>query len=188
MYQTFIFYIIVILIYTARPERPQELLQVSHCLLLILALFLLFYWIIRKRCRRLQSNRSLSDDRLPGLYDRLQMQLQIGAIIVFSGMVYGADLGALIELLPLVKRSEGLNNLLGLGVFFLLQIIIWSESHRYFAERILLINQSLPGLHQGPAAFCFRSGGSLAEYSFHHRYFQHLSAPSPAAGTFAPFR
>ncbi|MCD6532581.1 MAG: M48 family metalloprotease [Deltaproteobacteria bacterium] len=139
MYQTFIFYIIVILIYTARPERPQELLQVSHCLLLILALFLLFYWIIRKRCRRLQSNRSLSDDRLPGLYDRLQMQLQIGAIIVFSGMVYGADLGALIELLPLVKRSEGLNNLLGLGVFFLLQIIIWSESHRYFAERILLI-------------------------------------------------
>ena len=140
MYQTFIFYIIVILVYTARPERPPELLQVSHCLPLILALFLLFYWVVRKRCRRLsQKNRSLSDNRLPGLYDRLQMQLQIGAIIVFSGMVYGANLGALIELLPLVKRSEGLNNLLGLGVFFLLQIIIWSESHRYFAERILLI-------------------------------------------------
>ncbi|MEA3333850.1 MAG: M48 family metallopeptidase, partial [Pseudomonadota bacterium] len=140
MYQTFIFYIIVILIYTARPERSQELLQVNHCLPLILALTIIFFWLVRKRCQRLsQKGRHVSDDQLPIIYDRLQMQLQIGALIVFSGMVYGADLGAMIELLPLVKRSEGLNNLLGLGVFFLLQIIIWQESHRYFAERILLI-------------------------------------------------
>ncbi len=140
MYQTFIFYIIVILIYTARPGRAPELLQESYCLPLISALFLLFFWLVRKRCRRLsQKAPYVSNDQLPTLYDRLQMQLQIGAIIVFAGMVYGADLGALIELLPLIKRSEGLNNLLGLGVFFLLQIIIWSESHRYFAERILLI-------------------------------------------------
>ena len=139
MYQTFIFYIIVILVYTARPERPQELLQTSYCLPLILALFLLFFGLVRKRCQRLSQKRYLSDDQLPALYDRLQTQLQIGAIIFFFGMVYGADLGALIELLPLVKRSEGLNNLLGLSIFFLLQIIIWRESHRYFAERILLI-------------------------------------------------
>ena len=139
MYQTFIFYIIVILVYTARPERPQELLQTSYCLPLILALFLLFFGLVRKRCQRLSQKRYLSDDQLPALYDRLQTQLQIGAIIFFFGMVYGADLGALIELLPLVKKSEGLNNLLGLSIFFLLQIIIWRESHRYFAERILLI-------------------------------------------------
>lgn len=140
MYQAFIFYIVVILIYTARPERPPELLQVSHCLPLILALLLLFFWLVRKRCRRLsQRAQHLSDEQLPALYDRLQMQLQIGAVIIFSGMVYGADLGALLELLPLVKKSEGINNLLGLSVFFLLQIVIWSEGHRYFAERILLI-------------------------------------------------
>ncbi len=140
MYQTFIFYIIVILIYTARPERPLELLQPGSSLSLTLALFLLFFWLVRKRCRRLnQRARYLNDQQLPTLYDRLQMQLQIGAIIIFSGLVFGADLGSLIKLLPLVSKSEGLNNLLGLSIFFLLQTIIWQESHRYFAERILLI-------------------------------------------------
>ena len=140
MYQTFIFYIIVILIYTARPEQPPELLQPGSSLALILALFLLFYWLVHKRCRRLsQRARHLSDEQLPALYDRLQMQLQIGAIIFFAGMVYGADLGPLIELMPLISHSEGLNNLLGLSIFFLLQIIVWQESHHYFAERILLI-------------------------------------------------
>ncbi len=140
MYQTFIFYIVVILIYTARPEQPLELLQPGSSLSLILALLLLFFWLVRKRCQRLsQRTRYLNDQQLPALYDRLQMQLQIGAIIIFSGMVYGADLGSLIKLLPLVSKSEGLNNLLGLSIFFLLQIIIWQESHHYFAERILLI-------------------------------------------------
>jgi len=38
MYQTFIFSILVILVYTARPEQPPELLQESHYLPLILAL------------------------------------------------------------------------------------------------------------------------------------------------------
>ena len=140
MYQTFIFYIIVIIIYTARPEQPQELLQTDHSLGLILALLLLFFWLVRKGCRRLSRNaHQLSDAQLPTLYDRLQMQLQIGAIIIFAGMVYGADLGPLIELLPLASNSEGINNLLGLSIFLLLQIIIWRESHDYFAERILLI-------------------------------------------------
>ena len=140
MYQTLIFYIIVILIYTARPEQPQELLQPGHSLALILALGVFFFWLVHKRCRRLsQKAHQLSDTQLPTLYDRLQMQLQIGAIIIFAGMVYGADLGPLIELLPLVSKSEGFNNLLGLSVFFLLQIFIWRESHNYFAERILLI-------------------------------------------------
>ncbi len=140
MYQTFIFYIIVILIYTARPGHRPELLQPGHSLGLIMALLLLFFWVVRMRCRRLSQNAvKLSDTQLPTLYDRLQMQLQIGAIIVFAGMVYGADLGLLIELLPLAGKSEGFNNFLGLSVFFLLQIFIWRESHHYFSERILLI-------------------------------------------------
>ncbi len=140
MYQTFIFYIIVILIYTCRPELPQEISQKGFNLGLILVLLLLFFWLVRKACRHLNQNViHLSDAQLPTFYDRLQMRLQIGAIITFAGMVYGADLGNLIEILPLASSSEGINNLLGLSVFFLLQVIIWQQSHNYFAERIILI-------------------------------------------------
>ncbi len=140
MYQTFIFYIIVILIYTTRPELPQKTLQTGPSLGLILALLLLFFWLVRKACRRLNQNAiHLSDAKLTPLYDRLQMRLQIGAIIIFAGMVYGADLGKMVEILPLSNKSEGINNLFGLSIFFLLQVIIWRESHNYFAERISLI-------------------------------------------------
>ena len=140
MYQIFIFYIIVILIYTTRPGQQSEFLSTNYNLGLIIAILLLFSWLVHKRCQRLNRKAlQLSDAQLPALYDSLQMQLQIGAIIFFAGMVYGADLGQLIQMLPLINKSEGLNNLLGLSVFFLLQIIIWWESYNYFAERICLI-------------------------------------------------
>ena len=140
MYQTFILYIIVIIIYSARPLPPHEPLQAGYNLVLILTLLLLFFWLVRKACRRLSKNAfNLSDAQLPALYDRLQIRLQCGAIIIFTGMVYGADLGRLIEWLPLAKSSQGFNNLLALSLFFLLQVVIWRESHSCFAERIILI-------------------------------------------------
>ncbi len=141
MYQTIIFYLIVILVYTARPERPPELVDPLANLLLIAALFLAFGWFARHRCRKLVRSFPVHDDgRLPLLYDRLQFQLQVAAIVVFAGMVYGADLGALIGYLPLIGRSEGLNCLVGLTVFFLLEIRVWAELHKAFAERIVLLN------------------------------------------------
>ncbi|NPA24312.1 MAG: M48 family metalloprotease [Deltaproteobacteria bacterium] len=141
MYQTIIFYLIVILIYTARPDRPPELVDPLTSLLLIGAIFLAFSWFVRHRCRKLARAAAFHDDgRLPLLYDRLQFQLQIAAIVVFAGMVYGADLGALVGYLPLIGRSEGLNSLVGLTVFFLLEIRVWAELHKAFAGRIVLLH------------------------------------------------
>ncbi|MCK5682398.1 M48 family metalloprotease [bacterium] len=142
MYQSFIFYIIVIVTYTARPEPDPKSFQAGLSLLLVVTLLTLLYGAARWRCRSISVNISdykIDREQLPALYDRVQLQLQIGAVIVFSVMVYGADLGGLIELLPLVKSSEGVSSVLGLGIFFLLQIIIWRECHGYFAEQIILI-------------------------------------------------
>ena len=143
MYQSLILYIIVILIYTTHPASPPAGVAATTSLLLISTLFILFYEIARRRCqavylKAMGPNRGL----LPGLYDRLQLQLQIGAVIIFSGMIYGAGLGSLIARLPLATASEGVDSLLGLAVFFLLQIIIWRESHRRFAADIVLIRPS----------------------------------------------
>lgn len=139
MYQSFFLYIIVILIYSARPESAPETFQAGESLLLMLTLFALFFWIVRKRCQTVQLSATGSNRKtLPARYDRLQLQLQIGAVIIFTGMVYGVDLGALIECLPLAK-SEGVSNLLGLSTFFLLQIVIWRESHNQFVQDIFLI-------------------------------------------------
>jgi len=140
MYQSLFFYIIVILIYSTHPTSPPGNIETGTCLILIAILFSLFYGIVRRRCRAVY-RRAAGQNRetLPALYDRLQLQLQTGAVIIFSGMVYGAGLGSVIELLPLAAASEGINNLLGLSAFFLLQTIIWRESHHNFAEKIVLI-------------------------------------------------
>ena len=140
MYQSLIIYIVVILIYTTHPASPPGKLTPATSLLLISTLFALFYGIVRRRCQSAyRKATSPNRELLPGIYDRLQLQLQTGAVIIFSGMVYGAGLGSLIARLPLASVSEGISSLLGLSVFFLLQIIVWRESHHRFTEEIVLI-------------------------------------------------
>jgi Zn-dependent protease with chaperone function len=140
MYQTIFLYLVVILVYSARPSPPPEMISPLPDLALLLGLLTAFYSFVRWRCRRLAARgRGLGDQLLPVLYDRLQLEFQLGAVAVFITLIYGADLGSLIGRLPLIGRSEGLNTLFGLALFFLLQIIAWSESHRCFSDRILLI-------------------------------------------------
>ncbi len=141
MYQSLIFYIIVILIYSTHPDSPPEGMTTATSLLLTTGLFALFYVIVSYRCRMVYRKATDPDRRqLPALYDRLQLELQAGAVIVFSGMIYGTGLGSLIDSLPPAAASEGVNNLIGLSMFFLLQTIIWRESHRRFSQDIILLH------------------------------------------------
>lgn len=140
MYQSFIHYIVVILIYTARPARPPELFATLPETLLIAVLISLFIAFVRFSCRRLEkAAHNLNDDLLSLNYDRLINRLQIAALLTFAALVYGADLGNLIARLPMAAGSEAISSLLGLGFFLFLQIIIWNASHRIFATRLALL-------------------------------------------------
>ncbi len=137
MYQTIIIYLVVILVYSARPERPPELCNPLSSLLLACGLLALYALLIRRRSRA-GARRAGFGAEAGELFDRLQFQFQLASLVTFSLLVFGADLGSLLGRLPLVGSSEALSTLLALGLFGLLQALAWRELHRDFSSRIEL--------------------------------------------------
>ena len=126
MYGHFIYFILVILIYTTYypPESPY--LGPFETLIIFSMLLALFVATTRLAFRALTKNIGVSGPRgLHGQFDRLFHRQAIMAVVIFSIDVYILNLKSLLITIPLFPPSPTLMALLFIGLFVAYLAIIW---------------------------------------------------------------
>jgi Zn-dependent protease with chaperone function len=125
-----ILFLVVLLVYTVHAPEGSGTLDVwsrlSLNLVFVFAFGLTLRMLFGRLSRRIEAGRLFS----PSLaYHRLLFYASILAAIQFSLAVYVFELKNLFVSLPWVGRWETGRNLLGLGWFTLLMVLVWSESY-----------------------------------------------------------
>ncbi|MGD8758135.1 MAG: M48 family metallopeptidase, partial [Deltaproteobacteria bacterium] len=142
MYGHFIYFILVILIYTTYypPESPY--LSPFETLITFSMLLALFVATTRHAFGALTKSIDVSGPRgLHGQFDRLFHRQAIMAVVIFSIDVYILNLKPLLVTIPLLPPSPTLMALLFIGLFVAYLVIIWWTA--YDAYR-LLFQTSVP--------------------------------------------
>ncbi|MBN2331704.1 MAG: M48 family metalloprotease [Deltaproteobacteria bacterium] len=139
MYQSFILYIIIILIYSTHIPPGEQVFTHQQVLVLQAALYLLFLLLCRTRMTMvIQGIRKhrLSEEQVAEAYDRCLSQLTILAVIIYISVVYLLNIKAVISSLPLLSASTALGNLAAFCLFLGYQLILWCQAHTVFSRRL----------------------------------------------------
>lgn len=135
MFGNFIYFIVVLLIYsTYQPAEDAEIF-LPETLLLFAGFLLAFVLIVWLRFQRLEK-RLFQDPfhRLDQQFTTTLTRLSILAILLFAVNIYVLDLGALFSDGPLFDIFPTLEAVLFLALFVLYLAIIWSMGHRVYRK------------------------------------------------------
>ncbi|MDY6852362.1 MAG: hypothetical protein SV487_09870 [Thermodesulfobacteriota bacterium] len=130
MYNNIIYFILVLLVFTAYQPSDEPFLSWWAGLGLSVLFFYLYRSLVRAWFQRLQ--KSLGDGLGGGessqRYSRLLTSLSILSLVFFTVNVYFLGLKDLILAVPLIGGSSALTGLTGLLIFALYLVILWSEA------------------------------------------------------------
>lgn len=132
MYTNFIYFIVVLLIFSTQQPSPTPRLSLSLTLVASLALLLLFALINRQTFRRLAIRMSApsADQHLAVLYHRTVSRQSLLAFLFFCVAVYLLDIKYYLISVALIRASFTLQGLAALTLFLLHLTIIWFYSHQ----------------------------------------------------------
>lgn len=130
MYNNIIYFILVLLVFTAYQPSDELLLPWWAGLGLGVLFFYLYLSLVRAWFRRLQKSLGHRPGGGEGSqrYSRLLTSLSILSLVFFTVNVYFLGLKDLILAVPLIGGSSALTGLAGLLVFALYLAILWSEA------------------------------------------------------------
>ncbi|MBF0529798.1 MAG: M48 family metalloprotease [Deltaproteobacteria bacterium] len=140
MYNNFIYFLVVLLVFTAyQPTSDSFSPWLAGLGLLVLPGF--FWLVVRRQFNRLRQA-SGSWPQRPGAqeYNRLVFQMSILAIVAFVIQVYLLGLKDLLLAVPGLKASSTLTGLGGLTIFVLYLVILWREA---FAVHAVIIGSRI---------------------------------------------
>jgi len=141
MYTNFIYFIVVLLIFSTQQPSPTPRLSLSHTLIASFFLLCLFGFINRQVFKRLTARMSgaAGTTHLAVLYHRTVSRQSLLALIFFCLQIFLLDIKYYLTSVALMRSSFTLQGLSGLVLFLLHLALVWHFSHecscRLFASR-----------------------------------------------------
>jgi Zn-dependent protease with chaperone function len=127
MFGNFIYFIIVLLIYSTYQPSEDTNFSGIESLFLFITLILFFAWITRIQFRRLEERLSKeSFHRLGHKFSATLTRQSIMAIVLFSVDIYGLNLTSFLINIPFLSIIPTFQALLFLGLFVFYLAIVWA--------------------------------------------------------------
>ncbi|MBW2091411.1 MAG: M48 family metalloprotease, partial [Deltaproteobacteria bacterium] len=136
MFNNLVYFILVLLIYSAYQPSDEFILPRWSNLALGLAFLLAYYVLVRTAFARLRRQTDAfvqAKGNVSVAFHRLQMRFSILAIVFFAINVYFLGFKDLITMIPVVGRSVALTGLAGVILFALYLCLLWYESFESYA-------------------------------------------------------
>jgi Zn-dependent protease with chaperone function len=131
MYTNFIYFIVVLFIYSTHQPSPAPRLSFSLTLVASLGLFCVFFfingWVFRRLAARM--SKVTVSSHLAVLYHRTIARQSFLSLLFFCLNIYLLDLKFFLSGLPVMRVSFTLQGLAALALFLLHQTIVWLSSH-----------------------------------------------------------
>ena len=127
MFGNFIYFIVVLLIYSTYQPSEETNFSGIETLFLFITLILFFAWITRIQFRRLEKR--LSKESFHQLGHKISATLtrqSIMAIVLFSIDIYGLNLSSFLKNIPFLSIIPTFQALLFLGLFVFYLAIVWA--------------------------------------------------------------
>lgn len=135
MFGNFIYFIVVLLIYTTYPPAESPRFGPVETAILFALLFLAYGSFCRLQFRRLEGRIHREGfSRLDLDFHRIQTRMSMAAILLFGFDLYGLHLVEYTTGIPILDAVPTFRALLFLGVFLLYLAILWGVSHRVYAR------------------------------------------------------
>jgi hypothetical protein len=135
MFGNFIYFIVVLLIYTTYPPAESPRFGPVETAILFALLFLAYGSFCRLQFRRLEGRIHREGfSRLDLDFHRIQTRMSVAAILLFGFDLYGLHLVEYTTGIPILDAVPTFRALLFLGVFLLYLAILWGVSHRVYAR------------------------------------------------------
>ena len=131
MYTNFIYFIVVLLIFSTQQPSPTPRLSLFYTCASGLSLLLLFGLINRQVFRGLAARMSgvRVTSHLAVLYHRVVARQSILALVFFCAEIYLLDIKYYLTTIPLIRFSFTLQGLAGLVIFLLHLAMVWFYSY-----------------------------------------------------------
>lgn len=135
MFGNFIYFIVVLLLYTTYPPAESPRFGPLETATLFVLFFLVYGSFCRLQFLRLEGRvRREGFSRLDHDFHRIQTRMSVAAILLFGLDLYGLNLVEYTRGIPLLDLVPTLRALLFVGVFLLYLAIMWGASHRAYAR------------------------------------------------------
>ncbi|MBW2220643.1 MAG: M48 family metalloprotease [Deltaproteobacteria bacterium] len=127
MFGNFIYFIVVLLIYSTYQPSEDTNFSGIESLFLFITLILFFAWITRIQFRRLEERLSKeSFHQLSHKFSATLTRQSIMAIVLFSIDIYGLNLSSFLKNIPFLSIIPTFQALLFLGLFVFYLAIVWA--------------------------------------------------------------
>jgi Zn-dependent protease with chaperone function len=135
MFGNFIYFIVVLLLYTTYPPGETPRFPPLETFVLWVLLYLTYGSFCRLQFLRLESRvRRDGFSRLDHDFSRIQTRMSVTAILLFAVDLYGLQLVEYTLDNPLLNAVPTLRALLFLGMFLLYLMIMWGSAHRAYVR------------------------------------------------------
>jgi Zn-dependent protease with chaperone function len=133
MYTNFIYFIVVLLIFSTQQPSPTPRLSLFFTFASGVTLLFLFGLINRQVFRGLAARVSVAkaSTHLAVLYHRAVARQSLLALVFFCGEIYLLDIKYYLTTVSLIRVSFTLQGLAGLVIFLLHLTLVWFYSHEY---------------------------------------------------------
>ncbi len=131
MFGNFIYFIIVLLIYSTYQPSEATNFAAIETLFLFISLVVVFAWITWAQFQRIENR--LSKDSIHNISHKFSAAVtrqSIMAIVLFSINIYGLNLPDFLKDIPVLSIIPTLQALLFLGLFIFYLSVVWSCAHR----------------------------------------------------------
>ena len=130
MFSNFIYFIIVVLIYSIYQHSGETSFPFGETLAIFLFLIILFFWLSRLMFQRLEKQISRENfSQLDHKFNAAVTRQSIMAIVLFAVNLYGLNLTAFTGRIPFLAYMPTLQALSFLGLFIFYLAMVWANAY-----------------------------------------------------------
>jgi len=139
MFSNFIYFIVVLLIYTTHQPPEEAAFAFPETVFLFIGLFGIFIFLTRLQFQKLEKQISTeSFSKLDHRFNTLVARQSIMAIILFAIDIYGLNLSSFTADIPVFAVIPTLQAVLFIGLFVLYLAVVWAGAHGSYQKLYLI--------------------------------------------------
>ncbi|MEW6672636.1 MAG: M48 family metalloprotease [Thermodesulfobacteriota bacterium] len=138
MFSNFIYFIVVLLIYTTHQPPETAALALAETVFLAVGLFGIFLFLTRLQFQKLEKQLLFETfSRLDHRFNTLLTRQSIMAIVLFAVDIYGLNVSSFTAEIPVFAAVPTLQALLFVGLFVMYLSVVWACAHGTYQKLYL---------------------------------------------------